>query len=329
MAHLKANRHLRVAAVIVMGTLAGCAGGSDASPIRISGSSTVEPITQAIAAQGDFTVEIAAEGTTDGFSQFCAGETAINNASTPIPGQGHAVNYVQLCADNDVEFIELPIALDALSIIRNEAADFVTDITLDELRAVWAPDSEVSTWADVRDGWPADEIGLYGRGEGSGTFEVFTRVVSGETGAIRDDYRNTDDLQGFAAWIADDENGLGFMGIGNYLAADEESRDRITNVAVDGVEPSLDEVQDGNYAALTRPLFIYVAVDALEDENVTTFVDYYLDEVSDLLPRVFFYALPDEAYPLVQQRFDERTTGSLYGEGVSEAALVLELLSSP
>lgn len=308
-----------------LAVLAGCAS-ADGGGIRVTGSATVAPITQAVATQGGFAVDVAAEGTTIGFESFCRGESAVNGASTPIPGQGAMVDFVQLCADNGVDFLELPIGLDALSVIRNEENTFATDISIEELRAIWEPGSAVTTWADVRSDWPDEPIGLYGRGEGSGTFEVFTRVVNGEVGQIRDDYRSTDDLEELAAWIADDEYGLGFMGVGNYLAADEENRDRITNTAVEGVSPSLESVQSGEYDLLTRPLFIYVAIDALEDETAAEFVEYYLAEVEQILPRVFFYGLPSEAYPLVQERLDTRISGTMYGNDPDAQSNVLELL---
>lgn len=326
MTRRRIDRFNAAAATLAVVALAGCSTANAASSIAISGSTTVQPITQAVATQGGFAVDITDEGTTDGFAQFCTGQSEINNASTPIPGASERVDYVQMCAENGVEFIELPIALDALSVIRNEANTFATDLSLEELRAIWEPESEVTTWADLRDGWPDDQIGLYGRSEGSGTFEVFTRVVSGQAGAIRDDYRSTNSLNELAAWIAEDENGLGFMGVGNYLAADEESRERITNVDVEGASPSLADVQAGRYDLLTRPLFIYVSTEALEDETVADFVEYYLDEAAGILPRVFFYALPDEAYPLVQERFADRVTGTMYGDGVAEDTLVLDLL---
>ena len=211
-----------------------------------------------------------------------------------------------------MEFIELPIALDALSLIRNEANDFATDLTLEELALIWGPDSSVSTWAEVRSEWPDEPIGLYGRGQGSGTFDVFTQVVNDQVGAIRSDYRATDDLDELAQWIAEDDYGLGFMGVGNYLAADEDFRDSITNVAIDGVSPSLADVQEGRYEAFTRPLMLYVSV----------------QEVAEVVPRVYFYALPEDAYALVQQRLADRVTGTMFdGAAVSEAS-VLELLES-
>ncbi|SJM71249.1 substrate-binding domain-containing protein [Gulosibacter sp. 10] len=311
------------AAALIM---TGCSAEGGGEVIQISGSATVAPITQAVATQGRFEVEIAAEGTNSGFDRFCRGETAINNASAPIPGAGAETDYTALCAEHGVEYLELPIGLDALSIVRNEANGLVEDLTLEQLQAIWEPGSEVSAWSDLDPSWPDEPIGLYGRGDGSGTYDVFTQAVNGETGAIREDYSSTDDLDELAAWVAEDEYGIGFMGVGNYLAADEEYRNRITNVSVDGAAPGLEEVQSGEYDALTRPLFLYVAVNALDDERVASFVEYYLNEAREVLPRVYFYALPEEAYPLVQSRYEDRIPGTMYGEGGEPGASVVELL---
>lgn len=130
------------------------------SPILVSGSATVEPITTAMARQANTAVDIAAEGTTDGFDRFCRGETAINNASIPIPGQDGVIDYQQLCADNGVEFIELPIALDALTLVRNDEADFAGELSLPQLTQLWEEGSQIQQWSDLDPAWPAEDIGL-------------------------------------------------------------------------------------------------------------------------------------------------------------------------
>lgn len=285
--------------------LSACSGASEEA-MEISGSSTVAPITNAIARQGRFDVAVEEEGTIDGFKRFCAGETVINNASTAIPAE-----MIDECDSGGVDSIELPVGLDALTVVRNEKNTFATDITTDELKTIFAPDSTVTKWSDVRDGWPEEDLKVYGRGEGSGTFETFTQTVNGEVGAIRNDYEITDDMAELATRIAEDENAIGFMGIGNYLAADGEQRDLITNVAIDGVMPSLQETQSGNYP-MARPLFLYVAAEAAEkDENVSEFVDYYLDHADEVLPRVRFYAFDEDVYELSKQRWESRATGAM------------------
>src|SRR5699024_8211460 len=149
------------------------------------------------------------------------------------------------------------------------------DMTLDEVRRAWEPDSDVSTWSDLRPEWPDEEIEFFGRPAGSGTFEYFSQRVSGEAGELRDDYEAADDLDGLAEWVADEPGGLGVMGVGNHLGAEGEVRDRITSVSIDGVSPTLENAQDGSYAPFTRPLFLYVNSELAEaDENVASYVDY-------------------------------------------------------
>ncbi|SMG27266.1 phosphate ABC transporter substrate-binding protein, PhoT family [Corynebacterium pollutisoli] len=300
--------------------LTGCTPTS-VDPVRVTGSSTVAPITAHMARAQQVAIEQTTDGTLDGFEEFCRGESHINNASVPITD-----DLAALCAENDIEFIELPIALDALSVVLNSANGAVRDLTMEELGAIWAPDSAVTTWADVRDGWPDEEIVLVGRPEGSGTFDYFTTAVNGEAGQIREDYRATDDIDELTGWIAGDADALGFMGIGNYLAADEEDRNVMATVAVDGVEPSLAGVQDGSYQALTRLLFLYVSVAALEErEDLEDFVSGYLDEVHDHLPLVYYYRFQEETYDKVRARFDERVTGSLL-DGVPQDDVDIEAL---
>lgn len=300
------RKALSLASLTALLAVSACSGPSEEA-MQISGSATVAPITKAIARQGRFDVSVEAEGTTDGFSRFCSGETVINNASTAISKE-----MMDECDSNDIDYIELPVGLDALTVVRNEKNTFATDITMEELKTIFAPDSKVSKWSDVRDGWPDEDLNIYGRGEGSGTFETFTQVVNGEVGAIRKDYEVTDDMAELATWIAEDEHSIGFMGIGNYLAADGEQRDLITNLAIDGVMPSLQETQSGNYP-MARPLFIYVSAEAAEkDEKVAEFVDYYLDYADEVLPRVRFYAFDDDVYELSKQRWESRTTGAMF-----------------
>ncbi|OLT16365.1 phosphate ABC transporter substrate-binding protein [Serinicoccus sp. CUA-874] len=318
---------LAAAGAVLLASLAACSGdGGAATPadgtIQVSGSSTVAPITEEMADLGRFEIQVAAEGTGDGFDRFCAGETVINDASTAI-----TTEQIAACEDEGVDFVEVPIALDALTVIRHEDNTFATDLTTDELRAIWEPDSQVRTWRDVRDDWPEQEIGLYGRPEGSGTFDYFTYRTSGEAGAIRGDYEATDDMAELTGWVADDPQALAFLGVGNYLAADGEQRDQITNVSIDGVAPTLENAQSGDYAPFTRPLFLYVSTSALEqDAEVGEFVDYYLEHLDQVLPLVYFYPLSDEVADLAEQRWEARTTGSAFdGQPVDATALAAAL----
>lgn len=294
-----------VAVAAVAALAVGC--GNDTTPgedaIKVTGSSTVEPITSYMANRYDFDVDIDAVGSTDGFEVFCAGDADINDASVAIPA-----DYQKACADAGVDFIELPIALDAITLVKHRDNDWAQDLSIQQLHDIWAKDSAVTKWSDIDPSWPDEEITLYGRPDGSGTLGVFEELVLGGD-EIRADYQATDDIQELSKWVSEDVNGLSFMGIGNYLATEDPTRNRIDNVLVDGVAPTAEETKNGNYP-LSRPLFLYVNEDSTKREDVNEFVTTYLDKVEAVLPRVYFYQLPEEEYDNSKQRYEDRQTGA-------------------
>ena len=294
-----------VAVAAVAALAVGC--GNDTTPgedaIKVTGSSTVEPITSYMANRYDFDVDIDAVGSTDGFEVFCAGDADINDASVAIPA-----DYQKACADAGVDFIELPIALDAITLVKHRDNDWAQDLSIQQLHDIWAKDSAVTKWSDIDPSWPDEEITLYGRPDGSGTLGVFEQLVL-DGDEIRDDYQATDDIQELSKWVSEDVNGLSFMGIGNYLATEDPTRNRIDNVLVDGVAPTAEETKNGNYP-LSRPLFLYVNEDSTKREDVNEFVTTYLDKVEAVLPRVYFYQLPEEEYDNSKQRYEDRQTGA-------------------
>lgn len=299
------------AALAAVAALAvGC--GNDTAPgedaIKVTGSSTVEPITSYMANRYDFDVDIDAVGSTDGFEVFCAGDADINDASVAIPGAGADADYQKQCADAGVNFIELPIALDAITLVKHRDNDWAQDLSIQQLHDIWAKDSSVTKWSDIDPSWPDEEITLYGRPDGSGTLSVFEQLVL-DGDEIRDDYESTDDIQELSKWVSEDVNGLSFMGIGNYLATEDPTRNRIDNVLVDGVAPSVDEAKSGNYP-LSRPLFIYVNEDSAKRDDVNEFVTTYLDKVEAVLPRVYFYQLQEDEYDKAKKRYEDRETGA-------------------
>ena len=298
---LTATAALAAVAALAVGCGNDTAPGEDA--IKVTGSSTVEPITSYMANRYDFDVDIDAVGSTDGFDVFCAGEADINDASVSIPA-----DYQKACADAGVDFIELPIALDAITLVKHRDNDWAQDLSIQQLHDIWAKDSAVTKWSDIDPSWPDEEITLYGRPDGSGTLGVFEELVLGGD-EIHDDYQATDDIQELSKWVSEDVNGLSFMGIGNYLATEDPTRNRIDNVLVDGVAPSVDEAKSGNYP-LSRPLFLYVNEDSTKREDVNEFVTTYLDKVEAVLPRVYFYQLPEEEYDNSKQRYEDRQTGA-------------------
>ncbi|MCG7289408.1 MULTISPECIES: substrate-binding domain-containing protein [unclassified Corynebacterium] len=305
------KRLTATAALAAVAALAvGC--GNDTTPgedvIKVTGSSTVEPITSYMANRYDFDVDIDAVGSTDGFEAFCAGEADINDSSVAIPGSGADVDYQKQCADTGVNFIELPIALDAITLVKHRDNDWAEDLTIQQLHDIWAKDSAVTKWSDIDPSWPDEEITLYGRPDGSGTLGVFEQLVL-DGDEIREDYQATDDIQELSKWVSEDVNGLSFMGIGNYLATEDPTRNRIDNVLVDGVAPTADEAKSGNYP-LARPLFIYVNEDSAKRDDVDEFVTTYLDKVEAVLPRVYFYQLQEDEYDKAKKRYEDRETGA-------------------
>ncbi len=166
----------------------------------------------------------------------------------------------------------------------------------------------MTKWSDIDPSWPDEEITLYGRPDGSGTLGVFEQLVL-DGDEIREDYKPTDDIQELSKWVSEDVNGLSFMGIGNYLATEDPTRNRIDNVLVDGVAPSVDEAKSGNYP-LSRPLFIYVNEDSAKRDDVNEFVTTYLDKVEAVLPRVYFYQLQEDEYDKAKKRYEDRETGA-------------------
>jgi len=283
--------------------------------VRVDGSSTVFPITEAgaeefRAVQPKVRVPVGISGTGGGFKRFVAGETDINDASRPIKGK-----ELNAAKEAGISFIELPIAYDGLSVVVNPANDWVDHLTVAELHELWRPGSEVETWQDLRPEWPAEEIRLYGPGVDSGTFDYFTSEINGKAQACRSDFTASEDDNVLVQGIAGDRNALGFFGFAYYV----ENRGRLRAVPVDGghgpVAPTRETVNDGSYAPLCRPIFIYVTTSAAERPEVQAFVDFYLDNAPELVAEVGYVALPEVIYDAAKARFAERTTGTVYVEG--------------
>jgi phosphate transport system substrate-binding protein len=282
-------------------------GGGSQGQISIEGSSTVLPITQA-AAEGfrqqnpDVQVTVGGAGTGDGFQAFCSGETQIADASRPINDEEQ-----QNCQDSGVEFIELAIGQDGITVVVNPQNDFANDITLDELKTLWEPDADgqVTTWNQVRSDWPEQQINLYGPGTESGTFEFFTERAVGKKKESRSDYQASEDDNVLVQGVEGDPNALGYFGFGYF----EQNQQRLKALEVDGVAPSVEIIQSGQYP-LARPLFIYVSTQALdENPSVEEFVNYYLENVNQFVDQALYVELPDQTIQATRERFQNRTTG--------------------
>lgn len=300
----------------------GAAQDARAQQIVADGSSTVYPITAEAARRTRTQIDNSFSGTTGGFRRFCAGETDISNASRPINGA-----ELVACAEAGVEFVELPIAFDAIAVVVNPANDWATAITVEELRRLWEPAAEgtVTTWCQLRPEWPDRPIALYGRGQDSGTYDYFTTVIVGETRASRSDYVASENEEELASGIAGDPNALAFFGVGAYFRHWEE----LTDLAIDSgggpVHPALREVLAGRYQPLTRPLFLYVSAASLTDKpHLATFLRAYLSGMRNWVHFTGHMPLSAEAYDRALARLEARTTGTrfdgelLVGIGVDE-----------
>jgi phosphate transport system substrate-binding protein len=296
---------------VVLAACLGCdnSGGTNVrGEITADGSSTVYPITEAMAEEfgmetgGGVSVTVAYSGTGGGFKRFCAGDTDISNASRPISD-----SEKQLCTAAGVEWLELPIAIDGLTLVVHPSNNFVQCMTVEEVRRVWEPGSTVRRWSDVRDGFPDRPITLYGAGTNSGTFDYFTEAVMGRTGAIRDDFTASEDDNVLVQGVGGDTNAFGFFGYA-YFA---ENQDRIRSVAVDDgngcISPTPETILGGTYTPLSRPLFIYVNRTALEQQAVREFVTFYITHAEELVPQVGYVPFPSDRY---QQNLSELESGA-------------------
>lgn len=262
--------------------------------VEIDGSSTVFPITEAVAEEfiavnRGTQVTVGVSGTGGGFKRFCAGETAISNASRPIKD-----SEVQACAAAGIEYIEIPVAYDALTVVVNPANTWAEDMTVEQLKMLWEPAAQgtITRWNQIDPSWPNQPITLYGPGTDSGTFDYFTGEIVGEEGASRADYTASEDDNTLVIGVERDRNALGYFGMSYYLA----EQDRLSAVSVNGVAPTPENVENGTYTPLSRPLFIYVNKSELERPEVRSFVEFYLENADELATEVGYVPLPAEEY---------------------------------
>jgi len=290
--------------------MGGSGGGGVSGEIAIEGSSTVFPITQRVAESfnqdnPDVNITVGDAGTSEGFVPFCEGETEISDASRPIEAE-----EIQACEENGVEYIEVPVALDGISVVTNTQNDWAQDITLEELKQIWEPDSQVENWSDVRSEWPDQPINLFGPGTESGTFDFFTEEVNGEEGASRTNYQASGDDNVLVQGVSSDPNAMGYFGYSYYA----ENQDTLKALPVDGVPVNPNTISSAEYP-LSRPLFIYVSTQALEEnEAVGPFVEFYLQDgnLTQFVEESDYVALPGNTENETRAQFEDRTTGTIY-----------------
>lgn len=303
--------------------------------IAIDGSSTVFPITEAAAEEFEKTHEtrvmIGVSGTGGGFKKFCTGETAITGASRPIKP-----TEVKLCAENGIDYIELPVAYDGIAVVVHPSNHELNSLTVAELRRIWAPESQgkVTRWPHVRPGLSDKEMHLFGPGVDSGTYDYFTKAIVGVEHASRGDFTSSEDDNVLVQGVSTDPSALGFFGYAYY----SENRSRLKLIPIDDgrsdngagpIAPSPETIANNTYQPLSRPIFIYVSKQAADRAEVQQFVEFYFAHAKELVSEVGYIPLPKNAYTLAQKRFDSRTTGSVFaGKGSKVGVSVEDLLAS-
>lgn len=285
------------------------AGGSSlAGVIKVDGSSTVFPITQAAAEEfhnmhPDVRVEVGTSGTGGGFEKFARGETDISDASRPVKE-----SEVKACEENGIEFIELRIAIDGLSVLVNPENDWCECLTVEQLRTIWKPDSEINKWNQINPDWPDEPIRLFGPDTDSGTFDYFTEEICGKTGASRSDYTPSTDDNQLVRGIAGEKGALGYFGYAYY--ADNKDSLRLVGIAPEGesdncVVPTPETIESGAYTPLSRPLFLYVSKAALERPEVREFLTFCLTDGQDLVNEVGYVNLSESVLAETRKTLDD------------------------
>jgi len=283
-----------VAATVAIGFGVGQAQ-SQSRLIQVDGSSTVFPISEAmaeefIAANPGMQVTVGVSGTGGGFKKFCENELDITGASRPIKS-----SEAEACAAAGVEYVEVPIAIDALTVVVHPQNTWATSMTVEQLKMLWEPAAEgrITRWNQIDPSWPNTPISLYGPGTDSGTFDYFTEAIVGKSGDSRADYTASEDDNILVMGVSRDRAALGYFGMAYYL----ENQGRLASVAINGVTPTVDHVADGTYVPLSRPIFVYVKKSSLESRpEVRAFVEFMLNNATELVPEVGYVPLSESRY---------------------------------
>jgi phosphate transport system substrate-binding protein len=292
--------------------------------VKIDGSSTVYPITEAIAEdfqkakKGAARVTVGVSGTGGGFKKFCAGDTDIANASRPIKD-----SEIAQCKKAGINFIELPVAYDALTVVVNKNNDWAKNLTTAELKKIWEPGAKgkITNWNQVRSGFPNAPLKLYGPGADSGTFDYFTEAINGKSKASRTDFTPSEDDNVLVQGVSRDKNALAYFGYAYYDA----NKSKVKAVSVNGVMPSRQTVENGKYQPLARPIFIYVNAQAAKRPEVKQFVEYYLSNGAKAAQSVKYVPLPAKAYSTALSHFRKPKLGTVF-VGKSDVGITIDEL---
>jgi phosphate transport system substrate-binding protein len=296
--------------------------------VKIDGSSTVFPITEAVAEEfqkarkGTVNVTVGISGTGGGFKKFCRGETDLANASRPI-----SKKEMEECAKSGVRYYEMPIAYDALTVMVNPQNTFIKSMTVAELKKIWEPAAQgkINSWKDVNPAWPDQKIKLYGAGSDSGTFDYFTEAIVGKAKSSRGDFTASEDDNVLVQGISGDKGALGYFGFAYYI----ENQKKLKAVAIDGgkgpVAPTPENVDNGTYQPLSRPIFIYVSEKSLDKPEIRDFIDFYMKNAPQLVKEVKYIPLPAKAYAGNLEHLAKKKLGTVFG-GQNEVGLTIEQL---
>jgi phosphate transport system substrate-binding protein len=297
--------------------------------VKVDGSSTVFPITEAVAEEFQkakkqtIKVTVGISGTGGGFKKFCRGETDISGASRPI-----LKKEMDDCKTAGIEYFELPVAFDALTVVINPKNGFIKQLTVAEMKKMWEPGAQgkVTRWNQVNPQWPDAPMKLFGPGADSGTFDYFTEAVVGKSKSSRGDFTASEDDNVLVQGVSRDVNGLGYFGYAYYI----ENKDKLKAVPIvnekgQAILPSLEAVIAGTYSPLARPIFIYVNAKSLGKPEVKEFVQYYMTHGAKLAKEVKYVPLPDSAYQIAWEHVAKGKKGTVFG-GIAEVGITIEEL---
>ena len=317
-------------AALVVGTLGVAPSKAADTIIKVDGSSTVFPITEAVAEEfqkskkGAIKVTVGVSGTGGGFKKFCRGEIDISDASRPI-----AKKEMDLCKEAGIRYVELPVAFDALTVVVNPKNDWIKSMTVEELKKMWEPEAQgkIMKWSDVNPKWPNEKISLFGAGADSGTFDYFTDSINGKEKASRGDFTASEDDNVLVQGVSRDKHAIGYFGFAYYA----ENKDKLRAVpiinkgATKAIEPSVETVMAGSYQPLARPIFIYVAEKSLAKPEIKEFINFYLKNAPKLVKEVGYVPLSQAHYDQAIKNFNGKKLGTGFG-GKNEVGVRVEEL---
>jgi len=325
---METNGRCKLLGVVFATAAFGVAAAAQAQTVKIDGSSTVYPVTEAVAEEfqkakrGAVKVTVGISGTGGGFKKFCRGETDISDASRPI-----LKKEMDECKKNGINYIELPIAYDALTVVINPKNTWIKNMSVAELKKIWEPAAQgkITRWNQVNPAWPNTPLKLFGAGADSGTFDYFTEAVTGKAKSSRGDFTASEDDNVLVQGVSRDVNALGFFGFAYYV----ENRDKLKAVPIiekagmPAVPPAMETVLDGSYQPLARPIFIYVNAKSARKPEVKEFVEFYNKHGEKLAREVKYVPLPAKAYAHNLETFSKLKLGTKFG-GENKVGLTIE-----